>query len=110
MSANVKKLKDYATTLEEMRKMYKESSKLGSPVKKHVRRVTTPSSPWKAMSTAGAAILLSPEPFTDIVGIPLFLVGTGMSKYRPPAKLSDVYKHQQMVAKTLKELKDSLHL
>ncbi|MCS4537922.1 MAG: hypothetical protein HYY67_03575 [Thaumarchaeota archaeon] len=110
MSADAKKLKDYAKTLEETKKMYKESSKLGSHVKKPVRQVTNPSSPWKAVSTAGAAIMLSPEPFTDIVGIPLFLVGKGMSKYRSPAKLSDVYKHQQIVAKTLKEFKEGLRL
>lgn len=110
MSEDAKKLKDYAKTLEETKKMYKESSKLGSPVKKPVRQVTNPSSPWKAISTAGAAIMLSPEPFTDIVGIPLFLIGTGMSKYKSPAKISDVYKHQQMVAKALKELKEGLRL
>jgi len=110
MSKDVKKLRDYANTLEETKEMYKESSKLGSPVRKSLRRVTDPSSPWRAISTAGATIMLSPEPFTDVVGIPLFLVGTGMSKYKSPVKLSDVFKHQQMVAKTIKELKEGLRL
>jgi hypothetical protein len=109
MSADAKKLKDYAKVLDETKQIYKESSKLAS-AKKPVRQLTNPSSPWKGMATTGAAILLSPEPFSDVVGIPLFLIGTGMSKYRSPAKLSDVYKHHQIVAKTLKELKEGLRL
>ena len=110
MSTDAKKLKDYGKSLKDTKEMYEESSKLGSPLKKPLRQVTNPSSPWKTMSTVGATILLSPEPFTDIVGIPLFVIGAGMSKYRSPAKLSDVYKHHQMIAKTLNELKKGLRL
>ncbi|MBM3898429.1 MAG: hypothetical protein FJ358_07920 [Thaumarchaeota archaeon] len=110
MSADAKKLRDYAKALEETKEAYKEGLKLGSPVRKPVKQLTNPSSPWKGMATAGAAILLSPEPFSDVVGIPLFLVGTGMSKYRSPAKLSDVYKHHQALNKTLKELREGLRL
>ena len=110
MSADAKKLKDYGKSLKDTKEMYNESSKLGSQLKKPVKQVTNPSSPWKAMSTVGATIMLSPEPFTDVVGIPLFVIGAGMSKYRSPAKLSDVFKHHQMVAKTLRELKEGLRL
>ena len=110
MSADAKKLKNYVESLKQTKEMYEESSKLGSPLKKPMKQVINPSSPWKAMSTVGATILLSPEPFTDVVGIPLLVIGAGMSKYRSPAKLSDIYKHHQMVAKTLKELKEGLRL
>lgn len=109
MSADAKKLKEYAKSLEVAKEPYSETTKV-SAIKKPLKQVTNPSSPWKGMSAVGTAILLSPEPFSDVVGIPLFLIGTGMSKYRSPAKIADVYKQQQIVIKTLKELKEGLRL
>ena len=106
----IPKINFYAKSLDETRKLYAENAKLVSPAKKPVKHLTNPSSPWKAMSAAGMALILSPDPFSDIVGIPMFLIGAGLAKTRSPAKLSDVYRQHHKTAQMIKEIKEGLRL
>ena len=106
----IPKINAYTKSLKETSELYSENSKIASPVKGPLKQVTNPSSPWKGVSAVGMAIILSPDPFSDVVGVPLFLIGAGLSKYRSPASMADVYKQHQKTFRTIKELKEGLRL
>ena len=106
----IPKLSAYAKSLKETTTLYSENSSIVSPAKMPLKQVTNPSSPWKNLSKVGMAIILSPDPFSDVVGVPLFLIGAGLSKYRSPASMSDIYKQHQKTFKAMKELKEGLRL
>jgi hypothetical protein len=106
----IPKLNAYTKSLKETSKLYSENSKIVSPAKKPLKQITNPSSPWKNVSAVGMAIILSPDPFSDVIGVPLFLIGAGLSKHRSPANMADIYKQHQKTFRAIKELKEGLRL
>ncbi len=106
----IPKINAYTKSLKETTKLYSENTKMVSPARKPLKQVTNPSSPWKSVSAVGMAIILSPDPFSDVVGVPLFLIGAGLAKYRSPASMADIYKQHQKTFRAIKELKEGLRL
>ena len=62
----------------------------------------------KKMSAVGVALIVCPDPFTAVVGVPLFVLGGIVSRTHTSMSLKDIREEANSVVKTLKEYKDYL--
>ena len=71
-------------------------------VRRAVRRVTYTPNPGRKISAIGLALILCPDPFSDIVGVPLFAVGEIINRYHSSANLKDVPREVKRIYQTIK--------
>lgn len=100
----ISQLRGMVRSLRERRSLLKKNEFGAKEALKAVKKVVSSSSPGRGMKILGLALLLPPEPFTDMVGAPLFLLGSVMDRTHGSIGVRDVLREADETLSALREL------
>jgi len=106
MKENAKKIHAISQSIEDHAKFLSETKIDVGSVKKPLQDTMISRSPGEGLLRAGFALtVLSPDPFTDAVGIPMMATGYALKKTRSCIGIKDITIELNENLKTLKDLK-----
>ena len=100
-----RKVNKMARVLQEREHFLNDVKTNAKEVQRSTRRVTNVSNPWKKMSTVGMALIVCPDPFSTIAGIPLFAVGQLVNRRSSGTRLRDVSREVRKLCHDLNEIR-----
>ncbi len=106
MKENAKKIQSISQSIEDHAKFLTETKIEANSLKKPLQNTVKSRAPGDKLIKAGAALtFLSPDPFTDVVGIPMMATGYALKKTRSCIGIKDITIELNENLKTLKNLK-----
>jgi len=102
--SDYREIKKVAKALDERRHSMQDVKMDFGDLRRPIRGATHIPNPGRKISAVGLALIICPDPFSDVLGVPLFVLGELMNR-RSPAVLKDIPLQMKRIHEEIRNLR-----